>query len=329
MSFSEHTLAELRDLAEMTATAAAAVQVGLFSELARGGRTPKDLAAKLNLNPRAVRIVLPVLVELGLATEEPDGRFGLTDRGMRELGDPESPDYQGRGLPLWLENLRGWTRIPEALESGEPVLGDGKQEIGRDGLARYMAGMAATPRERALRVVDACLERAEGAMTALDIGGGPGVYARAFLERGMKVTLLDRPETIAFVSEEYGLGGVDGLTLIGGDFTQDSLPAGPYDMVLLSNVVHIYSPEENRRILERVSRVTKPGSVLGVADFIRGESTRAARFALVMLLRTTGGNTYGRDEVEEWMKGAGFRDPELHQVDEDRHMITARRSRQQ
>ncbi len=327
-----HELSELRDLAETTATVAAAYDAGVFGALADGAATAPDVADRAGLDPRAVTILLPVLAEIGLIERDGD-RFSLPEPTRRSLADPDADEFEGGGLPLWLHNLRAFTRLPEVLASGEPLeRPEEDEEEARESLARFMAGMAASPRARVERIVDACLARAPAASpdgrppAVLDLGGGPGHMTRAFVERGLRGTLYDRPETVEYVGDAYGLTDVDGLELAGGDFTEDSLPEGPFDVVLISNVVHMYSPEQIRDLLEKVAGVTPPGGVVGIADFFRGRSRRAVRFALVMLLRTDGGNTYSEDEVGAWLAEAGFEAPETVQVDDDRHLITALRT---
>lgn len=331
MRIAGHELTELRDLAEATATVAAAYDAGIFRGLDEGPATPEELAARVNLDTRAVGILLPLLAELGLLQVDGE-RFRLTGPVRRGLADPESGEFEGGGLPLWLMNLRAFTHLPDVLTTGES-LGhpDEDEDEKRESLARFMAGMAAAPAERVQEIVNACLARLEDRGTEpadrprrmLDIGGGPGHMTRAFVERGLRGTLLDRPETVEFVADAYGLADVEGLELVGGDFMEDDLPEGPFDVVLMSNVVHIYSPERNRDLFAKVARVTAPGGVAAVADFFRGRSRRAVHFALVMLLRTEGGNTYTEAEVGEWLEEAGFQTPETAQVDADRHVITS------
>ena len=337
MRIEDHDLTELRDLAETTATVAAAADAGVYRAMADIGEptTADEVADRAGLDARAVRILLPVLVEIGLLERSGD-RFTLIDSARRALAEPDADQYEAGGLPLWIHNLRAFTHLPGVLRSGEPLEREEESEDeARESLERFMAGMAAAPRERVERIVEACLDRAstspatatdDGPRTVLDLGGGPGHMARAFAERGLRTTLFDRPETIEYVAKAYELTDVDGLELVGGDFVEDPLPEGPFDVVLISNVVHIYPPEVNRVLLRKVAAVTSPGGVVGIADFFRGRSRRAVHFALVMLLRTEGGNTYTEKEVGAWLDEAGFRSPETVRVDEDRHLITAVRA---
>jgi hypothetical protein len=68
-----------------------------------------------------------------------------------------------------------------------------------------------------------------------------------------------------------------------------------------------------------------PGGGIAIADFVRGRSPRAARFALVMLLRTEGGDTYTEREYADWLDSAGFDGMRIDDLDAERQLVTARR----
>jgi len=325
-------LRRLRDLAEMTATVGAAATAGVFAGLADEPRDADDLAQRLDLDRRAVGILLPVLEELELLRGDDEARYALTEPARRHLADPDSPAYEAGGLPLWLRNLRAFARLPEVLADGgplesEPQADEEPEEDEERTLATFMAAMASAPRERIERLADRCIERVDRPgdrpLRLLDLGGGPGKMSRIFAERGIEAVLFDRPETVAYVAQAYGLAEEPRIELVGGDFLEDPLPEGPFDAVLLSNVVHIYGPDTNRRLLEKAAGSVRPGGVAAVADFVRGRSARAARFALVMLLKSDEGNTYSEEEIGGWLRDAGFRDPVCSAIDEDRHVITA------
>lgn len=323
--FQDLSLARLRDLAEETVTVAAAADAGFFGALQDGPADAAELAERLGLEPRPVRILLPVLAELGLLRPVGGvGRYALTDVARRTLADPSSPEFQAEGLPLWLRNLRAFTQLPEVLGEDRPV--EEPERTAKEeekALADFMAAMNAAPAERVRRLVDRCLDRAPDAERVLDLGGGPGHMSREFARRGLDVVLFDRPETVEYVGGAYELETAPGIRLVGGDFLDDPLPEPGFDIVLMSNILHIYSPEQNRELLRKVAGVTRAGGVCAVADFVRGASPRAARFALVMLLRTEGGNTYREEEYAAWLREAGFHDPRMVDLDADRQLVTA------
>lgn len=315
------SLAQLRDAADLAVTVAAAAEAGIFTGLHAGAATPDELARRLGLDARAVRIVLPVLAELRLV--EVDGsRWSLTERGRAELGDTASPRYAARGLPFWLANLRRWSHLPTVLRTGKPVPPEVEPE---DPVEAYMAGMLAVPAARVRRTVEEVRARHPEARTALDVGGGPGVYARALAAAGLEVTLLDTPEVIAFGMEACGLADEPRIRLARGDFLADPLPAGPFDAVLLSNVVHLFSPEVARALLRKVAGVTAPGGLVVLGETVMGRSPRAGRMGLLMLLRTEGGEAYGEEELRAWLEEAGFEEVQTEDVEPERQIVTARR----
>jgi hypothetical protein len=92
------------------------------------------------------------------------------------------------------------------------------------------------------------------ARTLLDLGGGPGTYAMAFLTRNsrLRATVCDREAALA-VAKEIASTHRAGrrLSYLPLDFSKEPIP-GIYDVIWYSNVLHIYSPEDNQAIFRRV-----------------------------------------------------------------------------
>lgn len=324
MQLDDYTLAQLRDLTDATLLVAGASAAGIFQALRNAPATADELADRLAFDRRATGIVLRALVETGLV-EQVDNRFAPSPRCARELCDPEGNDFVGRGLPHWLNSVRAATHIPEVLRRGGPLDRDSPDRT-IDDVARFMAAMSAAPRERIERVVDFCLQRKSGAKSILDLGGGPGHMARAFIDRGLRATLFDVPDIVAHVADAYGLRDEPELDLVAGDFLTDDLPAGPFDIVLVSNVIHIYGPHEIQSLFHKVAGALEPGGLVAIVEFLRGRSPRAARFAVLMLLKTDAGNTYSFEEVGTWLQEAGFSHVSVDDLDEERNLVTAVRA---
>lgn len=303
---------------------AGAAEVGLFEGLADRPATPVELARELSLDARAVGIVLGTLEALGLVVRE-SGRFTLTLEGRARYADPAADGYEGVAARRWRRTMRAWLQLDRALQEGGP-LSEGSQEEDEEdeeeSLARFMAAMAQKPSARVNRLVDLCLERRPDARTVLDLGGGPGVHSRAFAGRGLQATLFDRPEAIEHVHSAYGLEDLSAIELAGGDFLEE-LPEGPFDIVLLSNITHIYSAETNADLVRRIAGVQEPGSLIALMDFVRGRSAFAPLFAITMLLHTEEGDTHDLDAYRSWLSDAGYGQVEIEDVDEDRQLVTA------
>ena len=320
-----HDLQPFRRHAEWAVVAATALELGVFDALSDGPAGTEELARGLELSPRGLEIVLGVLEEMGMVRIEPGGGHRLTGTARALLVDADTPDYHGDFVEFWLGNLREWTAsLPDAIRAGAPVEeAPGVEEVAdREAMESFQAAMAAKNPELVASVVDAVLERAPSTGRMMDVGGGPGTFARAFVERGWRGVLLDRPAVIDHVAEAYGLEEVEGLELQGGDFLE-SLPDGPFELVFLANVTHLWDPGTNRRLLARAAGSLAPGGVLAVMDFVRGVEPFAALFAVTMLLNTERGDTYDLRRYEAWMEGAGLEKVRCVTVPEDRQVVTA------
>jgi 2-polyprenyl-3-methyl-5-hydroxy-6-metoxy-1,4-benzoquinol methylase len=257
---------------------------------------------------------------------DPEG-WRLTGSGRAHLLDRETPDFQGDSLLHWIHNLRRWTEELPAAVRGEPVAGRGSPASGAiepEALPRFMAAMDNKPQDLVDGVVRAVRRLAPGAETLLDLGGGPGRFARAFAGSGFRVTLFDRPEVVEYVAAAYGLESHPSIELRTGDFLVE-LPDARFDVVLAANITHIHSPDVSADLIRRAAACVRAGGILAVLDFVRGRSDFAALFAITMLLNTEEGGTYTAAEYEEWLRRAGLAQVRFVPVDADVHLIVGRR----
>jgi hypothetical protein len=273
--------------------AAACMETGLLPALGEP-RAAESLAESLALDLRATMVLLRALAEAGLAEQTGDA-WTLTAEGRTFV-------ERGAGMPFphQLHLLASWARLPEVTRTGRPV----PRGTGEEHVARFMGAMAARAPEHVARVADRLAAIAPGGRL-LDLGGGPGLFARAMIARGWKATILDRPEVIAHVRGAYGLGDVAGLTLVPGDFLETLAP-GDFEVVLCANITHIFTPETNAALLARVAAAYPSLKAIAVLDFVVGVSPAAALFAVNMLVNTDAGDTYDLAAYRSWLSAAGF-----------------------
>jgi len=152
-----------------------------------------------------------------------------------------------------------------------------------------------------------------GARTLLDLGGGPGTYAMAFLAKNptLRATVCDRPAALD-VAKEVASAHKAGarLSYLPLDVMTEDIP-GNYDIVWYSNVLHIYSPNDNQALFRRALASLNPGGRLLIQDaFLHDRNglfpEEASLFAVSMLLFTERGNTYSAAETRAWLTDAGF-----------------------
>jgi SAM-dependent methyltransferase len=263
--------------------------------------------------------MLSALAEMGVVAEDGDG-FRLLEEHRGPLLDRGHPDYAGGLVVHRFELIRKWGRMPEILRTGSPVEDDPEKEA--EGMETFIYSMRRLAIPGARAVAALLLPRLPENPHILDVGGGPGTCAEAFVEGGARVTVFDLPEVVELMKERLSAAGI---SAVGGDFNE-GLPEGQFDAAYLGSVSHIYGPEENLALMNRVSGALSPGGLIAIRDFIRGRSKGAALFAVNMLVNTESGNTYTEEDYRGWLGEAGFQEVEVLPIpDRDTHLILARR----
>lgn len=315
-------LKDFRRHAEWALVAATALEQGLLDALADEPDDAAGLADRLDLDARAIRIVLGVLEEMGIVRAGPGGVCRVTGEARGLLIDPDTPDYRREPVLHWLSHLRDWAEgLPETLRTGEPPADEGTVDE-EEAMERFQAAMASKSSELVEAVVDEATRRGPPRGRALDLGGGPGTFSRELLDRGWEVVLMDTPAVIDHVADAYGLAGLEDLELVAGDFHEE-LPDGPFELILLANITHIFDDGANARLLRRLGERTAPGGVVAALDFVRGQEPFAALFAVTMLMHTERGDTYPLPRYEAWMEAAGLGEVRCRRVPEERQVVTA------
>jgi len=281
-----------------------ALELDVFSAIGKGG-TAKQIAAKIQAAVRSTEMLLNALVSLKLL-EKVDGVYTNTPLSARFFveGTPDS----ARSAQLHAANMwKRWSTLTEAVLAGTAVAPRGEN----GSVTPFIAAMDHIARGRAHAVVQAV--EVNGSKRLLDLGGGSGAYSIAFAKAApaLQAEIIDLPEVLAIAQEHIRKAGLaDRITTRAGDMLTVSLESGRYDLVLLSAICHMYSPEENQKLFERAYAALSPKGRLIVSDFILEADKTAPRFAalfaLNMLVATRAGASYSEPEYEAWLKQAGF-----------------------
>ena len=89
-----------------------------------------------------------------------------------------------------------------------------------------------------------------------------------------------------------------------------ALPPG-HDVFLLANLIHYWSPDENRALLRRVRSAAETGSSLLLADFwtdpTHTQPVQAALMAGEFAIHLRNGDVYSVEEIQSWLDETGWR----------------------
>jgi len=295
----------------------AAVNTGIIEKLAEKPMTVDELAAAINADARAVWVVTEALAELGYLARE-GAKLKLSGEVNDMLYNKESANYSGFSFMHRYNLIKSWIHLPEVILTGKPYTG----ERGPEHVKYFMDAMSHGARQAVGEIAGFCLEGLGKGVKVLDVGGGPLTYARTFASLGAKVTVLDLPDVVDHMSPL--ITAEENIEMVPGDFNV-GLPAGPFDLLFLGNICHIFGEPENRELFKKATAVLSPGGRLVVVDFIRGANPFAAVFAVNMLVNTKSGGTWTYDQYNAWLSDAGFSDIELNTLG-GRHLLTAKKN---
>ena len=285
----------------------AASELGVFEALADSPAGLDALAARTGLTRRAARISADAMVALGLL-EASDGIYRNSRVAAAFLAGPGPGDLRPF-LRFWdTISYPAFTRLAEALASGPPQeifeLGDDLQRVASEGIEAVTAG----PANALPGAFDFGPHR-----RLLDIGGGTGSWSIAIARRHdhIKAAILDAPATAERARSKMAAAGLASrVSVVAGDAMASELPAG-YDVFLLANLIHYFSPEQNQALLRRVRRAAQSGSALLLADLwtnpAHTQPVHAALMAGEFAVHVRTGDVYSAEEARAWLSRTGWR----------------------
>jgi len=295
----------------------AGIDLGLFNALGDGPATSAELAGRAGVPERGMRILCDYLVINGLIAKAGD-RYEHTPTSAMFL-DSRSPASMAPTLPFLMNNkiMTAFRGLTETIRQGhtsleEPLAGE---EVAEWVLfARSMQPMMAAAAEF---IADKVLREGTPAKV-LDVAASHGLFGFAVARRApaCEIVALDFPSVLDVTSENARAAGISITLLPGSAFTTD-LGAG-YDAVLVTNLFHHFSVEDNVALMKRFHTALRPGGQMMVLEMVpnadRISPPAAASFSMMMLGNTPSGDAYTMAEYEQMLDAAGFGARELMDV---------------
>jgi len=286
-----------------------AIELDVFTAVGAGA-SAAEVAGRIGTDPRATESLLNALVALEVLTKREDA-FANTPAAARFLASGSKDDSRAALMHtahLWTR----WSTLTECVRQGTSVTHTAMRDRGEEWTNAFIAAMHKNAAFRAPLVVRTV--GLQGVGRVLDLGGGSGAYSIAFAraQEGLTADVFD-VETVVPIAErhidEAGLAARVKTRI--GDLRTDDYGAG-YDLVFISAICHMNSPDQNREMFSRAFKALSPSGRVVVQDFILNPDKtgpkQAALFALNMLVGTRAGSAYSEAEYAAWLAGAGFQD---------------------
>ncbi len=304
-------------------TLLSAVEIELFTELAKHPEDLDTITGRLGLHPRGARDFLDALVALGFLQRK-EGIYSNTPETDLFL-DRNKPSYVGGILEMANNRLYPfWSSLTEALRTGEQ---QNEARAGDDMFAKLYADPAKL--KEFLRAMSGVSRGANMAIARqfpwsecksfVDAGTAQGDLAVqiALANPHLQGTGFDLPE-VAPIFEEYveANGLSERVEFVGGSFFEQPLPKA--DVVLYGHILHDWNLDQKKHLLKAAWEALPEGGAVVVYDSIidddRSQNAFGLLMSLNMLIETEGGFDYSGADCRSWMKESGFRDTRVEHL---------------
>jgi hypothetical protein len=298
-------------------TLLSAIELGVFTRLARGPAELPALRDALGLHARSARDFFDALVALGFLART-EGVYANTAETDLFL-DRAKSSYVGGILEMANARLYPfWRGLTLALRTGLP-----QNEVAHGGpnlfdtlyadparLAQFLAAMTGISRGANLAIARQFPWK--DYRSFVDVGTAQGDLAAqiALANPHLHGTGFDLPQ-VRPIFEDYmrAVGVNDRVDFAAGSFFEQELPKA--DVVLMGHILHDWDLPTKRMLIGKAFDALPEGGALVVYESIIDDERKENAFGLLMslnmLIETPGGFDYTGADCAEWMKDAGFR----------------------
>jgi 2-polyprenyl-3-methyl-5-hydroxy-6-metoxy-1,4-benzoquinol methylase len=306
-----------------------AVELGIFDLLSGGAQTVEELADELDADADALDRLLGVLAHIGLVDKAGNTYTNsLTSETLLIRG---KPGYTGflieRAASMW----KAFNDLAEIIRTGKPTVksrqamervqaGDGEAS---QSFAKAMHAVASNIARQLVQVLDLSPYQA-----LLDVGGSDGTLSICLAEEnpGLKATVFDLPQVVPIAQEtirEYGLS--DRIGTLAGNWKDGELPKG-YDVVLMSQVLHVEQTKGARELLHKAFRALPSGGLLITREWLMNAEKTGPWFPVIFnlnLLLQLGTQGFSAEELKGYIEEAGFMHIREIRLERQQTIVTA------
>jgi O-methyltransferase domain/Dimerisation domain len=305
-------------------TLLSAVEMELFTELAKHPEDLEALQARLGLHPRSARDFLDALVALKFL-ERRDGRYHNTPSTDLFL-DKRKPSYIGGILEMANHRLYPfWGNLTTALRTGL------QQNESKSGGPDPFTALYADP-ARLKQFLQAMTGVSHGGnlaiarqfpwskyQKAVDVGTAQGdlITQVALAHPHIQGTGFDLPEVEPIFEDYVQANGLSGrVKFQPGSFFDEPLPHA--DVIMMGHILHDWNLETKQMLIRKAYEALSEGGAFVVYESIidddRSSNALGLLMSLNMLIETPGGFDYTGADCMGWMKDAGFRETRVEHL---------------
>jgi len=308
----------------------AALDLNIFEHIDHGSCKIDNLAEKISCKEKELYRLLRVLCRMKLLHKVEDKWFNSQLAGKYLVSD--SPSYIGNFLFYRQYLQSNWKKLVEKISFDKK--GRKKTIDINDSYEKrtfyYVRAMDELMREKAWEI-SKILSHEIWKPEILDVGGGAGALSRVLVKsnNNVKATLFELPEVVKAASKLYPFeSDWFNIKTMEGDFRKYAFkPCQSYDLILFSNLFHIYNAEDTNKLLKKAVSLLKPGGIILIHDYFAdrlGPSPyKGALYDLNIMLNTFEGECHESSQIIKGLKKAGMIKIKVRDLSSDSSVIIA------
>lgn len=288
----------------------AALQLDVFTPLAREPMTAQELANELGVEPRRLELLLYQLVVSDFLKLQ-DSRFANTEMSDYYLVKG-TPNYVGGIHGVWTEQFNALMKAAESIRTDTAQTkidfsNMSPEELG--GFIRGLHGMAvATGHSLAGQ------PQFKIAESLIDVGGGSGGLAIALCQEHpqLHATVVDLPSVVPITAELVDEAGLaDRIRVETVDILSKPIE-GTYDIATARALFQVLSADQCKVTAKNIGACVASGGTMFVIGFVTDDSRIAPPFSVgmnvVFVSMFDDGQAYTESDYRSWLTDAGFID---------------------
>jgi 2-polyprenyl-3-methyl-5-hydroxy-6-metoxy-1,4-benzoquinol methylase len=287
----------------------AAAELGIYEAIGKNSKTADQVSSLCNTHSEATRHLLDALVGIGYL-QWSNGNYTLKQKFHKWLLKESESNLIGK-LRFqileweWMAKLEDYVRTGKTLEMHGSI-SPGEWQLYQEGMRDLSINVA--------KEVAPKIPVPKGATAMLDIGGSHGLFSIELCKRhsSLSSTIMELPgamEAASAIAKRYDT--TNRVTYVAGNTLTDDLGKEKYDLIMINNVVHHFTSEQNFALAKKIAAALKPGGIYAIGEFIRqskpGEGGVAASTTGLYFSLTSSSGTWSTDEMEAWQKSAGLK----------------------
>ena len=288
-----------------------AVSLDIFTLLDKGPQDSAGFAKMLKIDEVVFNRFVAVLIDLQLVEEKNTLLYNTSISSQHLVKGKKG--YLGNIIHHYDNLWEFWQDLDKQIRKGRPNSpGDDYLNDFPHRLEDYLSSMNDAAELKATAIADAIGIQDFSKM--LDIGCGPGRYAIAFgkWNPNLHATLIDLEPNIEYAQKSIFHAKLQNrLKGFSCQIFDEDIPGSGYDLIFISNLIHIYNSNEVENVLTKAWNVLSSPGRLVIHDYIFDNQTNdphlTSLFDLTMFLGTPGGKCYSRSDLTEMLNNLGAR----------------------